>query len=149
MRRKAKAKKTGQKPDDVQFDVHRDTITLYRGLGLPAKAIKIYHDFLESQMFFHFTAFTSTSIKGGVAVKFAYQALARDLVPTIFVLETNNDEGRGKAFLHDETLSAFPGEQEYLIGPNAWKVTKMEEKKLKLPGRKKFKATVIYLKQPY
>ena len=50
-------------------------MTLYRGLGLPAKAIEHYKKFLESQKEFAFTAFTSTSANREVAVEFAYKAM--------------------------------------------------------------------------
>ena len=35
--------------------------TLYRGLGLPEKAVQIYHELLKSGKEFTFTGFTSTS----------------------------------------------------------------------------------------
>ena len=50
-------------------------VTLYRGLGLPKKAIEHYKKFLQSGTWFAFTAFTSTSANREVAVEFAYKAM--------------------------------------------------------------------------
>ena len=96
-------------------------VKLYRGLGLPEDAIKVYHGFLESDKWFAFTGFTSTSCDRVTALKFAYQATQRPgMVPVLFVMDTDHDDGYGKAFLHDGSLSAFPKEKEYLIGEVDW-----------------------------
>ena len=104
-------------------------VTLYRGIGLPPKAISLYQNMLDGKTdnHFSFTAFTSTSLKKEVALKFAYKAWLRDelnphktkeekQVPILFVIKARQDTGRGsgKSFLHDDTLSAFKEEQEVL-----------------------------------
>ena len=101
---------------DVKLDNYKDPTTLYRGLGLPAKAIGVYRQLLESRIPFGFTGFTSTSLERGAALQFAYTALAKGEVPVLFVLEARHTDGYRKAFLHDEALSAFPEEKEYLLG---------------------------------
>ena len=56
------------------------TITLYRGLGLPEKAIKEYEKLIGAKKKngkpkeFSFTGFTSTSYDKEVAIQFAYKA---------------------------------------------------------------------------
>ena len=57
-------------------------ITLYRGLGLPEKAIQVYHDYLKKSQEnphdlktkFEFTGFTSTSCVKEKGIMFAFQA---------------------------------------------------------------------------
>ena len=54
-------------------------ITLYRGLGLPEKAIEDYEDLIDAKRYgkpkpFAFTGFTSTSYDKEVAKSFAYKA---------------------------------------------------------------------------
>ena len=65
-----------------------DTITLYRGLGLPEDAIQTYRDLLKSQIIFSFTAFTSTSAEKRVAIEFAFISKKTYTGhPVLFVLE--------------------------------------------------------------
>ena len=122
-------------------------VKLYRGLGLPEDAIKVYHDFSKSGEKFYFTGFTSTSCDKETALKFAYQATQRPgMVPVLFVMDTDHSYGMGKAFLHDGSLSAFPKEKEYLIGDVSWTVTKISKEPLESPSGKPFTVTVIYMR---
>ena len=70
-------------------------VTLYRGLGLPEKAIQVYHAYLKSDDTFQFTGFTSTSYDGQIAMKFAYQAAQKnkELVPVLFIMNTGYSGG--------------------------------------------------------
>ena len=70
--REQKAKQTGQRVEEVEELGIKDRTTLYRGLGLPPKAIKTYFQLLKSQKEFAFTAFTSTSLEREVGLKFAH-----------------------------------------------------------------------------
>ena len=92
-------------------------VKLYRGLGLPEDAIKVYHDFSESQKEFTFTGFTSTSIDKEIAMTFAYKATQKNKnqVPVIFAIHAPYKKGINKAFLHDKSTTAFPDEKEYLL----------------------------------
>ena len=129
-------------------------ITLYRGLGLPKAAIKVYQKKLESQGIFEFTSFTSTSCEKDCAIPFAYQYghLRRDQgqVPVLLVMDVEHYNGDNKAFLHDTRSSAFDSEKEYLLGNTQWKVKKMEEETLSYvdeeEGTIKFPGFVIDLK---
>ena len=60
---------------------------------------------------------------------FALQAVKKNpttLVPVIFRIETRYYYGRHKAYLNSEELSAYPEEQECLLGDTALKVTGVE-----------------------
>ena len=46
----------------------KDTITLYRGLGLPVEAVEAYDELLKSGDEFNFTGFMSTSLDMDVAL---------------------------------------------------------------------------------
>ena len=119
-------------------------VKLYRGLGLPEDAIKVYHDFIESGKAFSFTGFTSTSCEKEQAMVFAYKATQKKgMVPVLFVMDTEHENGSGKAFLHDGSLSAFPKEKEYLIGDVDWTVKKIAKEPLESPSGKPFMVTVI------
>ena len=48
--------------------------TVYRGLGLPQKALKEYNAFYESGEWFKFSAFTSTSLVKTAALEFSFNA---------------------------------------------------------------------------
>ena len=50
-----------------------------------------------------------------------------------------------KAYLHNEGLSAFPDEQEYLVGLAFWKVKEIKPKVTKQLGSKTFEVTEIHL----
>ena len=69
-------------------------ITLYRGLGLPEAAIKVYQKKMESRDLFQFTSFTSTSCVKDCAIPFAYQYdhLRRDQgqVPVLLVMDVKH-----------------------------------------------------------
>ena len=66
-------------------------VWLYRGLGLPEKAIKVYHAYRESGDQFGFTGFTSTSSDVEIAKQFAYKAKQRPgLVPVLFVMDAKH-----------------------------------------------------------
>ena len=72
----------------------RRQVTLYRGLGLPEKAIQVYHAYRESGDKFFFTGFTSTSCVKETALQFAHQAIQRKgLVPVLFVMKTEHLNG--------------------------------------------------------
>ena len=99
-------------------------------------------------MKFRLTGFTSTSCEEKKALEFSYAAsLKPDLVPVLFVMEAKHWDGAYKAYLHDHTLTGFPGEQEYLLGFAKWKVTAVR------PGVTKefvfgdFEVTEIHIKQ--
>ena len=119
-------------------------ITLYRGLGLPEKAIQVYHAYRESGDDFFFTGFTSTSSDKETAMKFAYKATQRkeELVPVLFVMDTDHSGGSDKAYLHDGSLSAFPKEKEYLIGWLGWTVRGIGKETLKYDN-KPFEVIII------
>lgn len=121
------------------------TTTLYRGLGLPEKAIQVYHGYRKSGKKFYFTGFTSTSLDKEKALQFAYQAKQRGQVPVLFVMEIDHMDGSFKASLNDKSLSAFPDEKEYLIGFVRWKVKKIKEEILKFRGEP-FKVIQIKMK---
>lgn len=44
----------------------------------------------------------------------------------LFVLKAWHKDGTSKAFLYDDDLSAFPGEQEYLVAALRWRVDGIE-----------------------
>jgi len=91
-----------------------------------------------------FTGFTSTSCEESKALAFAYQATKKEgQVPVLFVMDTNHDGGYRKAYLHDNTLSAFPGEQEYLIGATSWMVQDIKPKVLKEYNSETFEVTEV------
>ena len=91
---------------DDEYDART---TLYRGLGLPKGALKVYHDYQKSSKWFKFTGFTSTSCEEKKALEFAYPATKKQgQVPVLFVLDTDHRGGRNKAYLNHEDLSAFP-----------------------------------------
>ena len=115
-----------------------ERITLYRGLGLPEKAIEGYYTYLNSKEEFQFTGFTSTSCEEKKALVFAYQAKLKGLEPVLFVMDTAHYVGLDKAFLHDKESSAFPEEKEYLIGAKKWTVTAIKPKVRKKIGKVKF-----------
>ena len=120
-------------------------VRLYRGLGLPEKAIQVYHAYRESGDRFFFTGFTSTSCVKEIAMQFAHQATQRKgLVPVLFVMDTYHYQGKDKAFLHDESLTAFPGEKEYLLGDVSWKVQDIKKEILKFRDQP-FEVIVIYM----
>ena len=127
----------------VEYD---SRITLYRGLGLPEKAIEGYYTYLNSKKRFQFTGFTSTSCEEKKALVFAYQAKLKGLEPVLFVMDTEHDDGMFKAFLHDKESSAFPEEKEYLIGPKEWIVTEIKPKVRKKIKNVEFKVTEVMLK---
>ena len=60
-------------------------------------------------------------------------------------MDTMHRNGFDKAYLHDEGLSAFPDEQEYLLGYIDWKVKDIKPKVSKQLGSKTFEVTEIYL----
>ena len=64
-------------------------------------------------------------------------------VPVLLVLDTWYFYGQHKAYLHDKALSAFPGEQEYLLGFGEWKVTAIKPKVLKEHKSNKLEVTVM------
>lgn len=61
-----------------------------------------------------------------MAVEFAYQGKLRGQVPVLFVMEVDYDDGKDKAFLHDDTFSAHPEEKEFLLGFQIWEVKEIE-----------------------
>jgi len=123
----------------------KDHVMLYRGLGLPEKAIQVYHEYLKSRKRFYFTGFTSTSCEKEQALPFAYQATQRKgLVPVLFVMDTDHAGGWHKAYLHDGSLSAFPKEKEYLIGDVRWKVNDIKKERIEFRGQP-IEVTVIYM----
>ena len=65
------------------------------------------------------------------------------MIPVLFVMKMKHrEDGRGRAFLHDESHSAFPDEKEFLIGPKAWSVTGIEKESLEFRGQP-FEVTMI------
>ena len=42
------------------------------------------------------------------------------MIPVLFQMECSYDEGTYKAYLYDEEHSAFPDEQEFLVGGIGW-----------------------------
>ena len=96
----------------------RNNITLYRGLGLPEKAIEDYEKLIIDKESLYFTGFTATSLLKKVALEFAWKGSQRPgQVPVLFVMKVEHKGGEiDKAFLHDQSLSAYPKEQEYLLG---------------------------------
>merc|ERR1712110_867104 len=104
--------------------------------------IKGYYDYLSSKERFKFTGFTSTSCEEKKALVFAYQAKLKGLVPVLFVMDTDHDDGERKAFLHDNESSAFPDEKEYLIGWKSWTVTAIKREKRKEVEGNRFEVTV-------
>ena len=72
--------------------------------------------------------------------------MKRGQVPVLFVIEMRYFEGRNKAYLHDNDLSAHPEEQEVLLGGGLrWKVTTIKEETLDSPNTGPFEGWVIYL----
>ena len=63
-------------------------------------------------------------------------------------MDTGHWGGENKAYLHDKGLSAFPEEQEYLLGVTYWEVTDIKPKVSKKLGPVTFEVTEIKLKQP-
>ena len=132
-------------------------ITLYRGLGLPKAAIKVYQKKMEAKTpkdrRFEFTSFTSTSCEKDCAIPFAWKyghkQRHKGQVPVLLVMDVMHWDGLSKAFLHDTRSSAFDSEKEYLLGDTQWKVTKIEEETLSYEdeddGTIKFAAFVIHL----
>ena len=107
-----------------------DKTTLYRGLGLPAGAIKEYELHAKIHDFFYFSGFTSTSLSKEVALMFTFQAIQRNpkMVPVLFVIEMPYDGGKGKTYLHDDKHSVFPEEEEYLIAGRGFRVKSIEKR---------------------
>ena len=66
----------------------------------------------------------------------------------LFVLKTNHEGGKYKAFLHDKATTAHPEEKEYLIGDVYWIVEDVKEETLEHRAGP-LKVTVIYLKDYY
>ena len=78
---------------------------LYRGLGLPEEAIKVYEKFMEEykkeqrgektnfyDYTIYFTGFTATSLDKKIALRFAHQATQRKgQVPVLFVMDLKFD----------------------------------------------------------
>ena len=125
-----------------------DRITLYRGLGLPVKALETYREYQANGNWFSFTGFTSTSCEEDKALEFAYRyGTAPGNVPVLFVMEAEHGYGGDNAYLHDNNVSAFPKEQEYLLGYAAWKVTAVKPDIEKDFGLGPFTVTEIHLKQ--
>jgi len=114
--------KPAQENQEVQKKRHgvkekKDRITLYRGLGLPEKALETYKEYQANGKEFCFTGFTSTSCEEDKALEFAYRyGTAPGNVPVLFVMNTYHRDGDHRAYLHDNNVSAFPAEQEYLLG---------------------------------
>ena len=112
--------------------------------------METYHDYCKSGEVFEFTGFTSTSCVREKAMPFAYKYghLERKSgqVPVLLVMDVMHYEGgRCKAFLYDSRCSAFPEEEEYLLGSASWFVTQVSEETLEY-RKKRFKGVVIYLK---
>ena len=82
-------------------------------------------------------------------MKFTYQCgyLKRrsGQVPVLLVMDRGHGGGINKAFLHDSRCSAFPEEEEYLLGSASWFVTQVSEETLEYNG-KKFRGLKIYLR---
>ena len=64
-------------------------------------------------------------------------------------MDTAHLMGLYKAYLHNEGLSAFPDEQEYLLGNTFWIVTSIKPKVRKQLGSKTFEVTEIYLESDW
>ena len=60
-------------------------------------------------------------------------------------MDAMHNDGWHKAYLHDEGLSAFPDEQEYLLGWSQWKVTQIKANVVKQLGSETFEVTEIHL----
>ena len=52
----------------------------------------------------------------------------------LFVLEKGFGRGKGRAFLSSKETSAFPEEQEYLIGAKGWKVRGIDQETKRYRG---------------
>ena len=101
---------------------------------------------MKSKKYFKFTGFTSTSCEEKKALEFAYGATKKEgEVPVLFVLDTKHDNGNHKTYLNHKGLSAFPNEQEYLIGYGYWDVMSIKEKVPKVWRSQKFEVTEIKL----
>ena len=66
-------------------------------------------------------------------------------MPVLFVLKTEHRYGNNKAYLNTGDLSAFPEEEEYLVGGYGWEVKKIEKEENLWYGGIPFKGTVIHL----
>ena len=90
---------------------------LYRGLSLPPKAIEFYKEKQKDQYGFKFTAFTSASLDKGIAIGFAKNSASETgNTPVIFEIYIGSGRDWGMQYLNQDSLSAFPHEQEVLIG---------------------------------
>lgn len=92
-----------------------EMMKLYRGLTLPEDAIQFYHKKQEDRGVFRFNGFTSTTVNKQIAIQFATQNSKEGSVPVIFEIYLRPN-GFGKQFLDDKTLTAFPNEEEVLVG---------------------------------
>ena len=103
---------TGEKKySDGTFKI----MTLYRGLGLPQSAIDYYIQLIGTNTQIIFNGFTSTSVDRNVAIGFAIDNTEHPKIPVLLEL-TVADDGKHFAFLKNDEYSAFPEEQEVLIG---------------------------------
>ena len=99
-------------------------LKVYRGLSLPAEAIKYYEERLEDQEGFRFNGFTSTSTSRDVAKGFALGGSKEGNVPVLFEIFLIPDYGMNKKYLDSDNLSAYPHEKELLLGDQAFNVVK-------------------------
>ena len=147
---KEKAKRAGLTEDQVEVSSH-DTITLYRGLGLPKAAIKVYRERQKSQRGLRFVGFTSTSLNMEVALQFACDAEKNtpenNLEPVLLKIEAKQNVGRHKNLLNDDKLSAFPEEEECLLAGIKLQVQEVREEEMEYDGAK-WMVTVITLEEP-
>ena len=99
---------------------------VFRGLSLPNAAVEQYRRYMASKKEFRFNSFTSTSVTESVARKFIKNAKAPGKVPCLFKMELL-DRGYDKAYLHSTEYSAFPEEEEVLLGLAYWVVKEVVE----------------------
>ena len=82
----------------MMFGIPKKRITLYRGLGLPESALKVYRDYAKPDKYgdikrINFTGYTSTSCEEKKALEFSYNAMLLGQVPVLFVMDTDHYNG--------------------------------------------------------
>ena len=93
---------------------------LYRGLGLDYTAINSYIQMIDTNSFFTFRGFTSTSANKEKAIGFALKAESPK-IPCLFQM-TVRDKKYNRVYLNTKEYTAYEDEKEVLLGMVYWKV---------------------------